>query len=78
LAQELSADVLLIDERLGARLARDEGLFVTGTLGVLKSASKRGLVSLEQALQELATTTFRHTPALFEELLRGDGEARPE
>ncbi len=36
LAAELNADILLIDERDGARFARQRGLIVTGTLGYLK------------------------------------------
>src|SRR5205809_130507 len=35
LAKELGADYLLIDERKGRRLARDQGLQVIGLLGVV-------------------------------------------
>ena len=35
LAKRLRADLLLMDERLGVRLARAQGLAVTGTLGTL-------------------------------------------
>jgi predicted nucleic acid-binding protein len=33
-------DLLLMDERLGVRIAREAGLAVTGTLGVLLQARK--------------------------------------
>lgn len=72
LAMELKADVLLIDERDGTRVARAEGLFVTGTLGVLTTASKQGLVSLRSALDALAKTNYRHSPQMFESLIRED------
>ena len=44
LAEFLHADLLLIDERAGFRAAKKRGLCVTGTLGVLDLAAKRGLI----------------------------------
>ena len=35
LAEEIGADLLLMDERAGVRIARGRGMLVTGTLGVL-------------------------------------------
>jgi predicted nucleic acid-binding protein len=69
LAQELQADTLLIDERDGAKFARAQGMFVTGTLGVLQTGARRGLVSLADALTALRGTSFRYSAALFDELL---------
>ena len=40
----IHADLLLIDERAGFRAAKKRGLCVTGTLGVLDLAAKRGLI----------------------------------
>ena len=45
LAQQLKASLLLIDERLGRRAATQLGLDVTGLLGILAEARKRGLIS---------------------------------
>lgn len=72
LARELDADVILIDERDGTRVARAEGLFVTGTLGVLTTASRRGLIVLRVALEALAKTNYRYSPAMFDKLIRDD------
>lgn len=44
LALELSADVLLIDERAGTAIARHVGLRTVGVLGVLVEAKRAGLV----------------------------------
>jgi predicted nucleic acid-binding protein len=44
LAQELNADLAIIDERLARRHARRLGLTLTGTLGVLLKAKQLGYV----------------------------------
>ena len=50
LAKREHADLLLMDEKIGVRIAREQGLAVTGTLGVLLQAAGRGLVDVERAL----------------------------
>jgi len=45
LAEELNADLLLMDEQKGRFIAQNLGLHVIGLLGVLLEAKKRGLVS---------------------------------
>ena len=59
-----------MDERLGVRLARERGLAVTGTLGVLLHAASRGLVDLERALTELQATDFRCSPRVLDDVRR--------
>lgn len=66
LAQEEHADLLLMDERIGVKLARQRGLAVTGTLGVLIQAGRRGFVDIDAALRRLQSTDFRCTPQLLE------------
>jgi uncharacterized protein len=67
LALEAHADLLLMDEKLGVRLARRRGLRVIGTLGVLVQGADHGLVDINVAVERLQTTDFRCTPHLFEQ-----------
>jgi predicted nucleic acid-binding protein len=68
LALEAHADLVLMDEKLGVRLARQRGLRVIGTLGVLVQGAKQGLVDINVAVERLQTTDFRCTPQLFEQV----------
>ncbi|MGI8989969.1 MAG: DUF3368 domain-containing protein [Bryobacteraceae bacterium] len=68
LAQEVPADLVLIDERRGVKLAQPRGIPVTGTLGVLLQAARRGFVDIDMALPRLQATDFRNTPQLLEHL----------
>jgi predicted nucleic acid-binding protein len=73
LASDENADLLLMDERAGVSLARERGLIVTGTLGVLLQGAERGLLDLYNALQDLQATAFRCTPGLIDEVKRRAG-----
>lgn len=70
LAIELNADLVLIDDRKARRAAIERGLNVAGTVNILESASKRGLVDLPRALQKLGQTNFRIAPDLLAKILK--------
>jgi uncharacterized protein len=54
LALELAADRLLIDDAAGRAIALREGLQMTGVLGILLIAKKRGLIdSVRSPLDDL-------------------------
>ncbi len=45
LAQELAADIVLMDERRGRRLATNRGLAVAGCVGILEELFRRGEIT---------------------------------
>ena len=69
LTEFLRADLLLIDERDGYRVAQRKDLPVTGTLGLLDLAAERGLIDFADAIAKLEQTTFRRPEALLLETL---------
>jgi predicted nucleic acid-binding protein len=70
LGLSVSADLILIDDRRGATAARDKGLEVSGTLGILDLAARRGMIDLANAIARLRTTNFRRREELFDALLK--------
>lgn len=70
LAVFLHADMVLMDERKGVKYARNQGLRVTGTLGLLDFAAQAGFVDFTEAVRRLRLTTFRSPEVLLEAMLR--------
>jgi predicted nucleic acid-binding protein len=64
----------LIDERKGTTVALSKGFDVTGTLGVLRLAARRGLVDLAEAFTRLKRTNFRYRQKILDEVLRQESE----
>ena len=58
LACDLGADLLVIDERSGRRIALKRGLKIIGTVGVLIQAADNNLVDLEKVVSKLEETNF--------------------
>jgi len=69
LAQTLSADLLIIDERLGRKIAGDRGLAVIGTLGILDDAATQGFIDLPETIAQLQKTNFRVSRRIIQALL---------
>jgi predicted nucleic acid-binding protein len=74
LAQELQADLLLIDDRNGRFEATRRKIAVVGTLGILDKAAERGWLDLPEALARLQQTSFRASDELIHSLLERDAK----
>lgn len=70
LAEELQADLLIIDEARGRREAHRRQMPYTGTLGVLTAAAERGLLDLPSAVDRLRQTSFHISPEILDRLIR--------
>ncbi|MCC6724964.1 MAG: DUF3368 domain-containing protein [Saprospiraceae bacterium] len=76
LSQEINAGLLLIDERAGAKKAKEMGLKTIGLLGVLVKAKELGLIdSLKSMLEDLQEEAgFWLSSKLKKEILEVVGE----
>jgi predicted nucleic acid-binding protein len=72
LAQELQAELLLLDDKAGRQAALSRNLSVTGLLGVLDEAAKLGLISRSEIADRLLKTNFRVAPGLLQLFIEND------
>lgn len=75
LAQEISADLVLMDERLGRAAAARFGLRVAGLLGVLVEAKQQGFIAeIKPFVDNLLNVGFHIKQDLYQRVLRAVGE----
>jgi len=72
LAQELSADLLLVDDKQARQAALHLHLSITGTIGVLDQAARRNLIDLRNVIDALQKTNFHISEDLIRELLKAN------
>ena len=69
LAQEISADLLLVDDWQARLAAINLGIRITGTLGILDRAARENLIDLPETLNALQNTNFHISSDLIRKLL---------
>jgi predicted nucleic acid-binding protein len=77
LALELNADLLIMDERRGRKVASALGITqITGLLGVLLEAKQKGLITAIKPILEqlIAQNNFRISDSLYQKILLFAGE----
>ncbi len=68
LADSISNSILLVDEEKGRRVARNMGLNITGTIGILAAAYEEGFVSsddIEACIDIIRNSKLRISEALI-------------
>ncbi len=80
LAQDLRAELLLMDDLEGREEAEHHGFAVMGTLRVLELAAERGLLDFPTAITKLQATSFHLPLSLVREMLARDAarKSRPQ
>jgi predicted nucleic acid-binding protein len=76
LAEELKADLLVMDERAGREEALKRGLPVIGTLGIVEQAAERGLLDFAVMLADLKAHNFFISSALEDDFLARDAQRK--
>lgn len=69
LAQELNADLILLDDMKARRTATERGFAIAGILGILDQAATMKLIDLPAAVERLQKTSFWASDSLFQRLL---------
>jgi predicted nucleic acid-binding protein len=76
LAAEHDNSLLIIDEVKGRKVAREMGVQITGTLGVLIAAKEKGYIkAVKPIIKKMEKTNFRVSEALLQKVLERVHEA---
>lgn len=76
LAMEIEGSIIILDDKKARRIAKQLGLNVIGTIGLLLRAKKKLLISeIKPLLGELQTAGFRISSELYQEALKQGKES---
>ena len=81
LANALHADLVLLDERPGREVAQNMDLDFTGTIGILSTAFRKGLLAsdeVEGCIDALKQSGRHISEALYRQLIATVGQSRDE
>jgi predicted nucleic acid-binding protein len=72
LAEQLKANLVILDDKAARKIAVERGLRIIELLGILKDAARTGLLDLETTFEQLREVGFWVAPSLLERLLTDD------
>jgi predicted nucleic acid-binding protein len=72
LAEQLSADLVVLDDKAARLIAGERRLRIIGLLGIVKEAARIGLLDLEMTFEQLREVGFWVAPSLLARLLTED------
>lgn len=70
LAEQIEAELIILDDKAGRQIASERGLRIIGLLGIVKDAAQFGLLDLRVTFEGLKEAGFWVAPTLLERLLR--------
>ena len=77
LAEQLDADLLVLESKVARQIAVSRGFKVTSLLGLLDEAARENYINLPTAIERLRGTSFRASPNLLQSLLERHPQANP-
>jgi predicted nucleic acid-binding protein len=77
LAEQLEANLLVLDTKAARQIAVARGFKVTSLLGLLDEAARESYINLPTAVERLRQTSFRTSPTLLQSLLARHPQANP-
>jgi predicted nucleic acid-binding protein len=70
LAKEIHADLVLLDDKVGRRVARRELMNVKGTLGIVADAARANLLDFVETVEQLQNTNMHVDQDVINEVIR--------